>query len=190
MSEKKDFFISYNGADKAWAEWIAWQLEVEQYSTILQAWDFRPGGDFILEMQKATTQAERTIAVLSEDYIQADFTQPEWTAAFAEDPTGEKRKLIGAKVRECQMTGMLRSRIYIDLSQISDPAVAKKALLAGISTERAKPMHPPPFPGEITTHKEPIFPGSQQSTDTTSGAKAKRYMPAVPIEKSDLAINS
>jgi hypothetical protein len=26
-SAKKDFFISYNKADRAWAEWIAWQLE-------------------------------------------------------------------------------------------------------------------------------------------------------------------
>ncbi|MGA9350971.1 MAG: TIR domain-containing protein [Anaerolineae bacterium] len=23
----KDFFISYNSADRTWAEWIAWQLE-------------------------------------------------------------------------------------------------------------------------------------------------------------------
>jgi hypothetical protein len=23
----KDFFISYNQADRAWAEWIAWELE-------------------------------------------------------------------------------------------------------------------------------------------------------------------
>ena len=27
---KKDFFISRNGADAAWAEWIAWQLEKEE----------------------------------------------------------------------------------------------------------------------------------------------------------------
>jgi hypothetical protein len=26
----KDFFISYNSADKTWAEWIAWQLEEAQ----------------------------------------------------------------------------------------------------------------------------------------------------------------
>jgi hypothetical protein len=23
----KDFFVSYNGKDRAWAEWIAWELE-------------------------------------------------------------------------------------------------------------------------------------------------------------------
>jgi hypothetical protein len=37
----KDFFLSYNKADRAWAEWIAWQLEAADYTTVLQAWDFR-----------------------------------------------------------------------------------------------------------------------------------------------------
>ncbi len=38
----KNFFISDNKADRAWAEWIAWQLEEADYSTEIQAWDFRP----------------------------------------------------------------------------------------------------------------------------------------------------
>jgi hypothetical protein len=45
----KDFFISYNSADRNWAEWIAWQLEEAAYSVVIQAWDFRPGGNFVLE---------------------------------------------------------------------------------------------------------------------------------------------
>ncbi len=39
---KKHFFVSYNGRDKHWAEWIAWILEEAGYSVIIQAWDFRP----------------------------------------------------------------------------------------------------------------------------------------------------
>jgi hypothetical protein len=70
----KDFFISYNQADRTWAEWITWQLEAEGYSTILQAWDFRPGSNFILEMDAAARQATRTIAVLSPDYFTSQFT--------------------------------------------------------------------------------------------------------------------
>jgi TIR domain len=38
-----DFFISYTGAGTAWAEWIADTLEHAGYTTVLQAWDFRPG---------------------------------------------------------------------------------------------------------------------------------------------------
>jgi hypothetical protein len=39
----KDFFISYNHADRSWSEWIAWQLEEKKYTIIIQDWDFQPG---------------------------------------------------------------------------------------------------------------------------------------------------
>jgi hypothetical protein len=45
-----DFFISYNRADAQWAEWIAWQLEAAGRTTFLQAWDFRPGSNFVQAM--------------------------------------------------------------------------------------------------------------------------------------------
>jgi hypothetical protein len=91
----RDFFISYNEADRQWAEWIGWQLEEKGYSVFLQDWDFRPGSNFVLEMQKAAQEAERTIAVLSPDYLTALYTQPEWASAFAADPTG--KELFGRK---------------------------------------------------------------------------------------------
>ena len=84
----KDFFISYNKADRPWAEWMAWQLEAEGYTTVLQAWDFLPGSHFVLKMQEAANAAARTIAVLSPNYLDALYTQPEWAAAFVQDPTG------------------------------------------------------------------------------------------------------
>jgi hypothetical protein len=49
----KDFFISYNSTDRTWAEWIAWQLEEAEYTTVLQAWDFRPDSDFVFEQLKS-----------------------------------------------------------------------------------------------------------------------------------------
>ena len=45
-------------------------------------------------MQQAAAEANITIAVFSEAYLKAEFTQPEWAAAFAQDPTGSKRGLI------------------------------------------------------------------------------------------------
>jgi hypothetical protein len=50
-SQGRDFFISYTGVNGSWVEWIAVQLEQAGYTTVLQAWDFRPGSDFIHEMQ-------------------------------------------------------------------------------------------------------------------------------------------
>lgn len=155
----KDFFISYNKADYSWAVWLAWQLEEAGYSTVIQAWDFRPGGNFILEMQKAAAEAERTIAVLSPNYLSAAFTQPEWAAAFAQDPKGEKGTLLPVRVRECHLEGLLSQIIYIDLVGLNEQD-AKEALLKGISTHRAKPTSAPPFPASSPMSGTPRFPGS------------------------------
>jgi hypothetical protein len=86
-----DFFISYTGADSAWAEWIAFALEEQGYTVTVQAWDFRPGSNFAVEMQKAASQAERTIAVLSPDYLKSGFAESEWSAAFARDPKATRQ---------------------------------------------------------------------------------------------------
>jgi hypothetical protein len=41
---------------------------------VIQAWDFRAGANFVLEMQQAAATAERTIAVLSQKYLESSFT--------------------------------------------------------------------------------------------------------------------
>ena len=38
-----DTSSSYTGADVAWAQWIAVELEAAGYTTLSQALDFRPG---------------------------------------------------------------------------------------------------------------------------------------------------
>jgi hypothetical protein len=141
----KDFFISYTSADKQWAEWIAWQLEGAQYSTILQAWDFQPGVNFVLEMDKASRVARCTLVVLSPDYLSAQYTQPEWAVAFRRDPTSEQRAVLPVRVQKCEVEGLLGPIVYIDLVDLEE-AVAREALLAGVRSERGKPETAPGFP--------------------------------------------
>jgi len=84
-AEAKDFFISYSSADRAWAEWIAWELEAAGCTTFLQAWDFGPAVNFIALMQQGATGTRRTIALLSPQYFRSDYTTAEWTAALCQD---------------------------------------------------------------------------------------------------------
>jgi len=164
----KDFFISYNKADKSWAEWIAWTLEESGYSVVIQAWDFRPGGNFVLKMHEAASDTDKTIAVLSESYLNAEYTQPEWAAAFTRDPKGKDRALIPIRVEQCAAGGLLSSIIHIDLVGHSAEK-AREAILEGLK-QRGKPSEAPTFPGspeqtniEISERVAPHpvqFPGS------------------------------
>lgn len=150
QNSQTDFFISYNKADVFWGTWIAWQLEAAGFTTSLQAWDFLPGENFVIGMHKAMTGATHTIAVLSPDYLDALFTQPEWAAAFFLDPTGEQRTLIPVLVRPCTLTGLLASIIYINLTE-QEEGVARQRLLDGVKHGRAKPDEPPSYPGNTGT---------------------------------------
>ncbi len=163
----KDFFISYNKADRGWAEWIAWQLEAEGYSTIIQAWDFRPGSNFVLEMDHATTVAKRTIAVLSPDYLDALYTKPEWAEVFRQDPTGKDGKLLPVRVRTCTLKGLLAAIGYIDLVGRNNALAAQNVLLAGVHRSRAIPSTATAFPGNwplvwnVPYRRNPFFTGRE-----------------------------
>jgi TIR domain-containing protein len=156
-----DFFISYTKADHAWAQWIAWQLEEATYTTIIQAWDFRPGSNFVLEMDRAANETRSTIAVLSPDYLKAAYTHPEWAGAFSRDPKGDSCVLVPVRVRECEPRGLLGQVVYIDLGGLEEDS-ARDVLLAQVKGRRAKPEVKPVFPGRPprSVPKRPSFPAA------------------------------
>jgi tetratricopeptide (TPR) repeat protein len=158
----RDVFVSYTSADRVWAEWIGWQLKQAGLSVVLQAWDMLPGGDFVHEMQRATTTAGRTIAVLSPAYLGSQFGEAEWRVAFANDPRGEKRLLIPVRVAEVSPPGLLATRIYIDLVG-KDRDQARRALLDGLKDQPAAvPTTEPAFPGANTAAVEVLGPVGQE----------------------------
>lgn len=172
-----DFFISYTSADRAWAEWIGYVLEEEGFAVIIQAWDFRPGSNFVLEMQKAATDADRTIMVLSPDYLQSQFASPEWAAAFAQDPRGLERKLLPIMVRNCNPPGLLSSVVHISLVGQDDQEAARELMLNGLNAKRAKPSKRPAFPGATGKPAAKAYPGAAGSSP---------YMPKLRRPASDV----
>lgn len=168
------FFVSYQQDDAAWAEWLAATLNDAGYSVVLQAWDFRPGQNFVLEMQQAASQAERTIAVLSPSFLRSRFTPAEWAAAFAQDPLGEQRKLIPVRVAECRPEGLLGQIIYIDLVG-KDESAARAALLSGLR-ESGRPTERPRFPGA-----QPAPPASQRVSPFPGANEADALTRPPPI---------
>ncbi len=162
---KKDFFVSYTKADESAAEWVAYELEEAGYSTTNMKWDFNAGGNFVLQMQKAAEECERILPILSPNYFQSAFTQPEWAVAFAKDPTGEKGLLIPVRVKKCDLKGLWPQIVYIDLFNTNEDE-ARKTLLAKIEQTvkkiRDKPKTKPDFigfTGDAHTRK-PRYPGT------------------------------
>lgn len=170
-----DFFISYTHVDRPWAEWIAWVLEEAGHKARIQAWDFRPGGNFVIEMQKAVVGSERTIAVLSPDYLRSLFAMAEGGAAFAADPDGSKGKLVPVLIREVpqEELGLLSTIIHIRLAGLEE-AAAREALVNGLVPGRVRPEKVR-FPG---AH---LFPG--RAAAPPDPKIARNVLEALPLEE-------
>ncbi|UPJ68593.1 toll/interleukin-1 receptor domain-containing protein [Bradyrhizobium sp. 191] len=176
-----DFFISYNKADRTWAEWIAYVLEDAGFSTSIQAWDFRPGTNFVLEMQEAAAEAVRTLLVLSPDYLTSQFAASEWAAAFARDPRGVEGKVVPVMVRPCEPKGLLRQIVRIELVGLEEDE-ARRWLLKGIEQRRAKPEAQPPFPAQPDGKVATAFPGPRSAT---ANRRDNPYLPHIGRRPSD-----
>jgi hypothetical protein len=179
-----DFFISHTGVDQAWAEWISYVLDEEDFSVIIQAWDFRPGNNFVLEMQKAASEADRTIMVLSPDYLKSQFASPEWAATFGQDPKGLEQKLVPVMVRSCQPQGLLTAIFQIRIAALTE-VEARRVLLAGIDRKRAKPSSRPAFPCHATQVEYKEFPGPSGGGQPLQIARPG-VVPALNVAPSDM----
>jgi len=49
-----DFFISYDPADREWADWIAWTLDEAGYRILHDRWDLVAGGNRQVFLQEAS----------------------------------------------------------------------------------------------------------------------------------------
>jgi hypothetical protein len=78
-----------------------------------QDWDFR--GNFVEHMNRAHTQAHRTLAVLSDHYFGSDFTLAEWSARFAQDAAGREDRLVPVKVGPLTGETILGPLVHADI---------------------------------------------------------------------------
>lgn len=164
-SAEWDFFVSYTQADRAWAEWIAWELERDGYRVLIQAWDMVPGVNWVNSVQDGVARAARTIALLSAEYVSSMYGTAEWEAAWRDDPLGEQRKLIPLRVAECERPGLLGSIVSVDLFGLTEAKTRSELRRAidQVVAGRGKPARKPSFPGPgrvRAVEVAPLFPGA------------------------------
>lgn len=158
--DKKDFFISYNESDLAWARWISEILKRGSHKTLYQHRDFGGGANFVLMMNDGIRSWNHMLALLSPDYLASKYCQLELSAAISKDPIGETRFLIPIKVRECKTEGLLGPIAHIDMVGLDEPDAIERlfSMIFGTSPESTRTA---PFPGKSSgAPRWPRFPGT------------------------------
>ena len=146
--QRVDFFISHAGADRAWAEWVAWQLMDAKYAVELDVWDWAAGRNFVTAISDALERCERVVALFSAAYFDRDrYTTDEWTASVLHVPGMAEGRLVPLRVEDISTTKMpavLRNLVFRDIFGMVEEQ-ARQALLEAVAEPR-RPDKPPLFP--------------------------------------------
>ncbi|MFC8350047.1 FxSxx-COOH system tetratricopeptide repeat protein [Streptomyces sp. NPDC057280] len=150
------WFISHAGADRAWAEWIAWQLLDAGHEVELDCWDWGAGDNFVLKMNAALERG-RFLALFSPAYFEPErFTTPEWTAMVA-----RQERITPVRIAHAPTPPILSPLIVTDLFGLDDQA-ARESLLRAVNGPSRPGLAPARPPGMLSRigGTGPRLPGS------------------------------
>lgn len=150
-----DFFISYVGADQAWAEWVAWELETAGRTVRLPAWDIMPGDNVVVWISQQMQAAERTIVLYSPAYFESSYCTVELAFAL------RRQSLVPFKVAQCEPPELLRAIGYGTLFDL-DEGAARHRLLQAVGLADGERRAAGGFPG-------PVLTGRGAGSDTNNG---------------------
>lgn len=111
---EKDAYICYNSADVEWVERLAAHLESEtidgtpnsrKLRVFFDKWDMTSGDNLIRKMNEGMNASKFLIAVLSPEFLNADWPHFEWTHFVAQDPTNRRSRLIPIRLRDVSLNG-------------------------------------------------------------------------------------
>jgi hypothetical protein len=152
VGDSADFFVSHAGVDRAWAEWVAWQLTEAGYTVELDVWDWAAGQNFVTAMSDALGRCARVVALLSAAYFdRSRYTTDEWSVAALHMPGTGDNRLVPVRVEDVptkDMPAVLRPVVYRDLFGVGEEQ-ARQVLLEAVAGPR-RPDHKPVFPGHGT----------------------------------------
>ncbi|WP_242418291.1 MULTISPECIES: TIR domain-containing protein, partial [Frankia] len=129
--------MSYAEDGLSWAEWIAGALESAGHRVTLEAWDAVPGTHRVSWLDGVTQRARRTIAVVSDGYLDSSAASAEWGAAWSPRVLDGERRLLVARVTDRPIPGLLGQLVPIDLVGRSRWA-AQTVLLAAVRGEAGR----------------------------------------------------
>ncbi|MFI6401421.1 FxSxx-COOH system tetratricopeptide repeat protein [Streptomyces sp. NPDC050548] len=135
-------FVSHAGADQAWAEWVAWQLQDAGYDVELAVWHWGAGENIVQNMDEALA-AGPMVALFSSAYFESErWTTQEWTAKLA-----TREKLIPVRIEDCVVRPMMRALRAPALFGLAEEK-AREVLLGAVAGPAGVPRVAPGFPGQ------------------------------------------
>ncbi|WP_327718288.1 FxSxx-COOH system tetratricopeptide repeat protein [Streptomyces sp. NBC_00490] len=149
-SPDENLCISHAGPDRAWAEWVAWQLQDAGYAVELDVWHWGAGDKFVERVDQSVRRG-RTIALFSEAYFHPD----RYRMAEVSEVLAAWGKLIPVRIDHAVAPSALRALVAPSLVGL-DEGEARAVLLRAV----AGPLGTPGGESRRSGASGPRLPGS------------------------------
>lgn len=115
-----DIFLSHNGADKAWTEKLAFDIENntngKPLTVFFDKWDIKPGAAIPQELEKGLTSSRFIGLVMTPDAFNSDWVTLEHSTAIMKDPAAKNNTIIPILRKHCEMPSIFKRLNFIDFS--------------------------------------------------------------------------
>lgn len=151
LDTRYDVFLSYSHRDNEWVRQdLLPKLEANALAVLIDFRDFEAGAPTIVEIQRAIDESRKTLLVLSDNYLQSEWTTFERFLVQTVDPTNAHRKLIPVRRDNCALPRSISYLTYVDLADPEYHAVEWQKLLRALGSPMARTAQPvPPRPNAV-----------------------------------------
>jgi TIR domain len=139
-----DVFLSYSHRDEKWVQkWLLPRLEAEGLRVCIDFRDFELGAPSLVEMERSVLQSQRTLLILTPEYLSSEWAEFENILAQTLDPAARQRRLIPLLLKPCELPLRIRSLTYLDLSKPESREFQLNRLLKHLKDKTQRIEDPP-----------------------------------------------
>ncbi len=162
-----DVFISYSSYDKAWVRGeLLKRIEQAGLKAFIDFRDFTRGAPSIKEMERGVVNCDKTLLVLSPNYIESEWCELEGVMAQTLSPANRDLRVIPLLKVPCKKPLRIATLTHIDFTDGADLDLAWRQLLTALGQPPELPApaqpehedwylaHPYPMPPNFTGRVE------------------------------------
>lgn len=134
----KKIFISYSHSNKEWVvQWLLPHLEGAGISVHIDFRDFQIGLPILVNVEKAIEDCQKTLLVLTPDWLESEWANFEAFMIQTKDPIGLKGRIIPIMLEECSLPARLSIFTWADFKDSNNWSAELLRLLKQLGVDRS-----------------------------------------------------
>ena len=137
---KPTVFISYSHKDADWVRgWLLPHLEDADLQVCIDFRDFEIGVPILINMERAVEHSQKTLLVLTPNWVESEWTNFEALMLQTQDPIGRARRMLPLMLEDCTLPSRLAIFTWADFRRRENWETELSRLLRQIKEEREMP---------------------------------------------------